>query len=143
MNQNLNVNLINLRKSKGLEIADLATVLKLDEKVVKGWEYGTEMPNFDMLEKLAAFYGATASDLFIPMNIKAAKTVGGKTVAGTTSQNIESKGRFHHLVCVVDHKFCVYSLCLELVCTAVLFCTILFIVLCLSGNSIFTIFIIL
>jgi len=87
------MNLIALRKSKNIEIADLATLLKVDEKLIKEWEFGVKMPSIEHLETIASFYGVTASDLFLPMRIAKAKGASGVSKLDSSSSQ-ESQGRF-------------------------------------------------
>ncbi|MCL2229231.1 MAG: helix-turn-helix domain-containing protein [Firmicutes bacterium] len=91
----LNSNLILLRKSKGLEISDIATLFSIDIETIKKWEFGMQSPSLNELEKLASFYGITPSDLFIPINIP--KTVKQKQVHAITTESPraqEPKWRF-------------------------------------------------
>ena len=52
-----------LRKSKGLNQSELASMLEISNQAYQKYEYGTAEPNYDTLCKLADFYGVTTDYL--------------------------------------------------------------------------------
>ena len=112
MNPNLSTNLIRLRKAKEIETGGLACVLKVDEKIVQEWEYGTKMPDFEMLEKLGKFYGIEPSDFFLPHS--AQTPVGVKNVGGTP-QTAKGVGRFYAWLALSIGGLClsIFLMCLS------------------------------
>ena len=52
-----------LRKSKGLNQSELASMLEISNQAYQKYEYGTAEPNYDTLCKLADFYGVSTDYL--------------------------------------------------------------------------------
>lgn len=52
-----------LRKSKGLNQSELASMLEISNQAYQKYEYGTAEPNYDTLCKLTDFYGVTTDYL--------------------------------------------------------------------------------
>lgn len=57
------INLVTLRKSKGLTQAELAERFNYSDKAISRWERGDTLPGIDVLAELCTFYGITLDDL--------------------------------------------------------------------------------
>lgn len=53
-----------LRKKTGLDREEVADKLEVSKSAIGSWETDQREPSFDMLDKLAALYGVTVSDIF-------------------------------------------------------------------------------
>ena len=53
-----------LRESKGLMQAELATILGVSDKAVSAWENGTRVPRMGPIEKLAAYFNVPKGYFF-------------------------------------------------------------------------------
>lgn len=57
-------NLKNLRVEKGITKEELATHLGISSQAICHWEIGDEMPDINLLPKIAEFYNTTVNELF-------------------------------------------------------------------------------
>ncbi len=61
--QNIQLNLVELRKSHKLKQSDLAEKIGYSDKTISRWENGSSVPDIASLSILADFYGITLDDI--------------------------------------------------------------------------------
>ncbi|MBQ0099865.1 MAG: helix-turn-helix transcriptional regulator, partial [Firmicutes bacterium] len=61
--QNIQLNLVELRKSRKLKQADLAEKIGYSDKAISRWENGSSVPDIASLSILADFYGISLDDI--------------------------------------------------------------------------------
>lgn len=57
------IRLKELRLSRNLKQAELAKYLSVDQRTISNWECGTNEPSYDLLIKIAIFFGETTDSL--------------------------------------------------------------------------------
>lgn len=61
--QNIQLNLVELRKSRKLKQSDLAEKIGYSDKTISRWENGSSVPDISSLSILADFYGISLDDI--------------------------------------------------------------------------------
>lgn len=61
--QNIQINLVELRKSRKLKQSDLADKIGYSDKTISRWENGSSVPDIASLSILADFYGISLDDI--------------------------------------------------------------------------------
>jgi len=66
MNHNvIGMNILNMRKMKGLSQKELAEQLNYSDKVISKWERGESLPDIIALESISKYFGITIDELVI------------------------------------------------------------------------------
>jgi transcriptional regulator with XRE-family HTH domain len=65
MRENIRVNLIRLRKKKGISQVDVAILTDKKSPSVASWEQGISLPDVTNLYKLSKYYGVTMEYFYL------------------------------------------------------------------------------